>query len=209
MKNYKVVELFAIPVFKSTIDLNDEILKIVELVPLKRMKANNGFSSVNKKILLLPEFDKIKEQICNQLGFYLEHILKVKQGTSFGLQNSWVVKHQHKDWAQVHDHVNSVISGIVYLKTNPNSGDLIFHKDRMWQNIFPRSTTVEFDEFSTITASEWKFTPEVGEIYFFPSFLAHQVTENLNQEDRYSLAFNFYPRGKLGYHEDSLSELDL
>jgi ectoine hydroxylase-related dioxygenase (phytanoyl-CoA dioxygenase family) len=41
---------------------------------------------------------------------------------------------------------------------------------------------------------------------FFPSVLFHQVAKNMSGQVRHSLAFNFFPKGKLG---DYLSELEI
>ena len=209
MKNYNLVELFAIPVFRSNIDLDESTLETVKSVPLRRYDSGNGFCSIDRRILLLPEFTYIRDQIISCLQIYLGDVLKVSPNTIFELQNSWISKHSPNDISNTHDHINSTISGVLYLKTTPDSGNIVFHKERMWQNVFPRTTYVDFTEYTTVTAPTWEITPEPGELIFFPSSLAHSVTPNLSNEDRYCLAFNFYAKGPFGRYDNSICELTL
>ena len=37
-----------------------------------------------------------------------------------------------------------------------------------------------------------------GDCLIFPSHLEHEVAVSNDKQDRYSLAFNYFPKGKLG-----------
>ena len=67
---------------------------------------------------------------------------------------------------------NSTLSGILYLNTPPNSGNLLFYNPLSVNNALP-------------------ITPEEKDLILFPSYIPHSVDINLSQEDRISLAFNF------------------
>jgi ectoine hydroxylase-related dioxygenase (phytanoyl-CoA dioxygenase family) len=83
-----------------------------------------------------------------------------------------------------------------------DSGNLIFHKENSWVNIFPKVPSIEVEEYNEINSQTWIFKPKNGDIYLFPSVLSHSVEKNLNENNRYSLAFNFLPSGEFGLKED-------
>ena len=205
MASFGLTELFGIPLYKSYLNLDSSIVESLISQDFYRMDAGNGFCSINNRVL--DSHQEAKNKILQVLNHFLFSILQVKDNIDFEMQNSWVTKHSPGDWSQKHDHVNSIISGIVYLKVNNNSGSLVFHRDNMWQNIFPRSLNVGFENNSELTATDWKITPQNNEIYLFPSSLIHSVEKNTSEEDRYVLAFNVFPRGKLGTSKLNMIEI--
>jgi uncharacterized protein (TIGR02466 family) len=196
MASFGMTELFGIPLYKSYLSLDTSTIENLVKQDFCRMEAGNGFCSKDNNVL--DSQHEVKAQILKALNHLVFSILKVKDNLEFEIQNSWITKHSPGDWSHKHDHVNSILSGIVYLQVNNDSGDLVLHKDSLWQNIFPRCLNVQFDHNTSLTASEWKITPQNNEIYIFPSFLAHSVEANMGNEDRYVLAFNVFPRGQLG-----------
>lgn len=204
MENYSGIDIFGIPIYESNIQIESKYIDFVKDLEFERMPIDNGYSTTNKKILDLPELANLKEKIFEHFGQYVYQMLYVKKDTDFKLLNSWATKHKQNDWAQQHDHVNSFVSGILYLDVNPDSGKLHFHKDHMWQNIFPRSVSVPFEGFTPANCHEWVYSPKIGDIFLFPSHLQHSVTKNLSSDTRYVCAFNFYPKGnfRAGDHSD-------
>ena len=67
---------------------------------------------------------------------------------------------------------SSSLSGILYLNTPPNNGDLIICNPLNINDHFP-------------------ITPKEKDLILFPNYLPHSVDPNLSQEDRISIAFNF------------------
>jgi len=204
MTTYKGIDLFGIPVYEGKFNIHQPDVEYIKSLDFERMEIDNGYSTVNKHILELPELSKFKDNVLDHCGQYLYQMLTVKKHTKFRLLNSWATKHEPNDWAQKHDHVNSFVSGIVYLDVNNDSGNLHFHKNNIWQNIFPRSVSIDFETYNPATSSEWVYTPQVGDIFLFPSSLEHSVTVNQSKDPRYVCAFNLYPEGKFtaGNHSD-------
>ena len=62
-------------------------------------------------------------------------------------------------------------------------------------------------EWNLLNSSSWVIKPAPNEVVIFPSYLFHEVTFHGASEDRYSLAFNFFPKGPLG-KSDSLLDFD-
>ena len=128
-------------------------------------------------------------------------MLSINDRTTFYIQNSWINIHEPNDWAQEHRHANSLISGCLYLKIPKNSGKIRFIKNQSWTTVFPTSTTFDYTEINHINSEFWSFEPSEGMILLFPSHLQHSVETNLSNENRYSLAFNFYAKGTFGHDE--------
>ena len=70
--------------------------------------------------------------------------------------------HNHSGW--------SVLSGVVYLQADENSGNLFFKNEE-----------------------EFEIEPAVGKMIIFPPHLKHGVRLNKSRNERISLAFNLFP----------------
>ena len=98
------------------------------------------------------------------------------------LDNIWLNVNKNKDYNVLHDHPNSVISGIFYIKVPKNSGELIFSNENLIR-FYP----LKIKDNSQI----WKFEPKENTLYLFPSWIKHMVSSNFTNKERISLAFNF------------------
>lgn len=204
-KEITIVPLFGIPVFNSMVeDIPEETKTFLKNVEFERMFSKNGWYSADKYILNKPESKPLYDIIMSELQFYVRDLLKIKDTIKFEMTNSWVVKHDPGDWGQSHVHTNCLLSGVYYLHTNENSGRIVFRKDTNYINLFPNAVDVEFDEWTTYNSKNWAFQPKNNQVFLFPSNLLHSIDDNNSDEDRYSVAFNFFPRGNLGGKEFEL-----
>jgi len=196
------INLFPTPIYCNHIKLKKEYKDILISENYKRFEINNGYVTTNKYVLNNEKLSSLKKEIFNNLNEYLFNKLKVKKNTKFKMLNSWCIKHSTNDWSQAHYHENSFISGILYLKNYEDSGDLVFHKEGI-PNIFSNCIKIEFDEFIIDNSETFFIKPKDGDLILFPSHLKHSVTKNLNKNDRYCCAFNFFPNGKFGNIDNS------
>jgi uncharacterized protein (TIGR02466 family) len=192
-----MLNLFGTPVYINNIKINNKDKKNLINTKYERLKSNIGSVTPDSYVLNHKKNINIKKMILNSLNEYLYDYLKIKKNTKFKMLNSWIMKLGKNDWAVNHCHDNSFISGVLYLQTNENCGNLIIHRNKLL-NIFPTSVKIEFEEFNEINSEYWCIQPKEGDIIFFPSQLEHSVTKNLSEMDRYCCAFNFYPEGVFG-----------
>ncbi len=108
-----------------------------------------------------------------------------------GLDSSWFMINNYKDYNAVHTHPQSVISGVFYVKVPEKSGELEFHHpitdylDMYW----PQKNITEYNSWNSPV---WRIPVKEGKLILFPSWLKHGVQPNLNKtESRISVSFNY------------------
>jgi uncharacterized protein (TIGR02466 family) len=87
----------------------------------------------------------------------------------------------------VHDHANCLFSGVYYVQTPPNSGNLTFHDPRQ-ARVFMQPRVSGYTPY---IADSIDVEVQEGVIMIFPSWLKHGVETNLSGRDRVSLSFNY------------------
>jgi uncharacterized protein (TIGR02466 family) len=208
--DHVVMPLFPIPIYISTIELSDTFKEEIKNLDFKRIDADNGDLSIDTRLLENPIFDQIKQEILKHVELYARESLKVADHITFKIKNSWAMKHKKNDYSQPHVHTNSILSGILYIEVDKDSGNLVFQKDLNYTNLFPPAIDISVKERNIFNSKRWTFTPTVGQLFMFPSHLTHSVTTCLSDNIRYCLAFNLFPEGTLGLeHGEALAILDL
>ena len=201
-RSFKVHEFWPKPLFENTIDVKSEWIDKSKNLEYERMTSNNGDYTVDKKIL--DKFPDLKKEILKNVYLFAEKYLKVVD-TEFYFTTSWIVKHHPNDWAQAHHHTNSLLSGVYYLETEKNSGDIGFVKSDNEVDIFPLALKPNIVEYNYNTGDEIYFGVEDGLLFIFPSNLKHKVKKNESNKTRYSLAFNLFCKGNFGQKEYELN----
>ena len=77
-----------------------------------------------------------------------------------------------------HLHIGSDYSGILYLKTNKDCGNITFRDPRIHYEMLYQTPNFEVQA-------------ETGNIIIFPSWMRHEVDLNKSNDDRVGIAFNF------------------
>ena len=100
--------------------------------------------------------------------------------------NYWININKPTDFNIVHDHPNSDISGVVWIKTPEECGDIFFpHPD-----YFQKHNEIKYSKSFTKQGYSHVVIPKKGDVVLFSSCLKHGVTENCSKEERISIAFN-------------------
>ena len=64
-------------------------------------------------------------------------------------------------------------------------------------------------EYNLYNEAAREFTINKNMLIIFPSSMRHQILPNASKKDRYSIAFNIMPQGKLNYPGDSQIDLTI
>lgn len=187
-----IIPLFSTPIFLSKISsvTADELDGINDLI-------FDGKYSADKYVLEREEFASLKSKIEEAIHRYVYKSLNVAEYIEFYITNSWVVKHEKGDSAQLHRHDNSLLSGVVYIQTDETTGAIVFDTGSP-SSIFPPAIRVEYSSLNLVNSPSWAHYPFDNDILIFPSHVLHKVEENTSDKTRYSLAFNVFLRGRLG-----------
>lgn len=106
------------------------------------------------------------------------------------LLNMWININKRGDYNAEHDHPESDLSAVLWVKTPPNCGVLVFPSPRT----FTQHKLIDVLDEEIAEQTKCKhiafFPPEEGKMIVFPSDMRHHVEMNCSDEDRISIAFN-------------------
>jgi uncharacterized protein (TIGR02466 family) len=184
--------IFPTPIWSFFYNLNTDLI-IKKIYDIKssdcgRIISNvNGWQSSDFNIdqsndLYLFDFFKF---VSKNTPLFLESL--GNKNKNLVIDNYWLNVNSTNSFNKVHVHGGSFLSGVLYLQTSDNCGNLIFHRNSNEQYILSSNAT-----YSTGLCgyTSWKYTAEKNKCIIFPSWLSHEVEPNLSLEDRISIAFN-------------------
>lgn len=211
IENFSIFPLFAIPIYSSFIDNLDSEKDYLSKVEYESLGLQNGLMTENKFLLDNKELSSLKLKIQQHIDFFLKTCLHLNENYKIEIKKSWGVKHLRGDRSHKHDHKNSIFSGVLYLKCDDDSGDIVFYKESHYCNLFPTMLIPNFKDYNMINSTEWRWTPKNNQIFLFPSHLTHSVTASKSDHERICLAFNVVVHGEYGNNNglDSQGYLNL
>ena len=125
-----------------------------------------------------------------EFSLYASGVLKYTN--EFEITTSWFTMSTKGQSSNFHNHNNCMMSAVLYLQTNENSGNIIF------ENFSNSRFALHIEEYNVFNSPQWFLKPEDGLLVIFPSEVHHKIVENESDTTRYSLAFNLIPTGLLG-----------
>lgn len=205
MPQYKIHNLFPTVLYEDHIDVKPEYMEAAKEFNYERMESANGWYTRDKYVLNNNKLKELKTSIIENVERYCYGYYKVKTNAKIDILNSWINIHEPNDWGQSHIHGNSILSGVYYMNTPPESGDISFNRPMTASMPFSTMFHMDYSEINMVNCDNYKVTPSQGMLVIFPSWLQHAITRNNTKEDRYSLAFNVYFRGMIGEDEHEIS----
>ena len=170
--NFFPIEFFKINVKES---LNEELIKN-KLYSLKQNsptppQASKGGWQSHKEINFYPEFALLIKFISQFINQTFSSRCKIKEmwGSIYSI-NDYNSIHNHPSLSPSYDN-SPLWSGVYYLQTFPNSGELNLHSHANVSNY-------------------QSFPPSNKDLVLFNSSTYHSVNPNLEKEDKICIAFN-------------------
>lgn len=102
------------------------------------------------------------------------------------LLNAWACVNPPGASNALHNHPQSLLSGVYYVSAPEQSGALTFRDPREAATMFAPPVT----EQTHWTFQRIAYPPQTGRLLIFPSWLLHGVEPNLSREDRIAISFN-------------------
>jgi len=180
---------------KTKLDV-DHVAILEELKNVKYRSIENKtqtFMSKSVKILdTLTKGEQLKKNVNNcvtqlitELGYNIKH----------QLINSWSTKTPPNTEGEYHLHNNFWLSAVYYPHGNYlDNYKIQFVSDRLNFSHYD----IPINSFNSINSSTWDVEVEEGSLITFPALLVHRIKKNKSLQDRYSIAMNFLPLGKIG-----------
>jgi uncharacterized protein (TIGR02466 family) len=195
-----VHHVWPIPLYQSRLDPVDPITYAYLVNQEFSNFGDENFTHLetpNRFLLNLPKLNKLKSQIQEHIDYFVHDVIGASRNQKWEITTSWINKSFPNGYHPNHWHSNALISGVWYMKAPKDCGDIEFHKDRGHTNLWRDTFCIDFEKTTTYQ-SPVSIEPVENELLMFPSLLNHNVAQNKSKEERYSLAFNVFPRGIIG-----------
>ena len=158
-------------------------------------KNHGNYTTVNTQILDLPEFANLKKDIEAKVVEYFKQVYDPEGSVQPVITLSWLNYTEKLGFHHKHNHPNSLISGVFYINTDPNSDQIQFYDSR-------------YDPLEIVTKTQNKYNSKVwhipvksNDLILFPSQIEHGVPPVEHDFLRISLAFNVWVKGTIGTDE--------
>jgi uncharacterized protein (TIGR02466 family) len=154
--------------------------------------AEKSFSSLTTKdnLHMYEEFDSLVDLVKFQMTEYARDIIGLQED-SLELSAMWSNVRNSGSKHHAHQHPNSYLSGVLYLKVPQEEeiGNIFFVDPRQAKNMMYGNYT----KVTSMSERTWWYKPKKGVMLLFPSWLEHGTEEYIsnNTEKRISVSFNF------------------
>ena len=113
-----------------------------------------------------------------------------RDGIKIRLGNMWININKRGNSNSLHTHPGSELSGVMWIKSSPNCGNLLFDSPHMYYANRELMSFSEKFQREYNSYGEYWFVPTEGNIVIFPSYQYHSVEPSDSDEDRISISFN-------------------
>jgi uncharacterized protein (TIGR02466 family) len=173
--------------FKLNLNLNDLYQYCIKYEKNNNSNNKSGVGSFQSKDLNLnnPIINLLANSFLEHVNFISYNNYKIKN--KLYLSNFWFNINRFKDFNLEHIHPGSILSGVYYIKTPKNSGNLIFKNNNNSNFYLEQNDLIEFNTLNCVT---YFLPPQENCLHIFPSWLPHYVEPNLSEAERISFSFN-------------------
>jgi uncharacterized protein (TIGR02466 family) len=177
--------------------------KQLEFLTTQQMRENSGnLRSIDTYILDSEELSELHDDLLLIVRKYFKTVYAPADDMDVYITQSWVNVTEPNRFHHTHAHPNSFISGVFYIHGEGDADKIMFYKEP-YECIYIAPT-----EWNTYNARSWWYPATPGDVILFPSSLTHGVPSTSSNNNRMSLAFNVFLKGRLGVYSD-LTELKL
>jgi uncharacterized protein (TIGR02466 family) len=192
-----ILELFPTAVMVENIGRTYTDKEFAIFVEIQQtLKANDYGNSVSQSKTLLDDYEglaDIKLFLNDCIKKYVDEVMCPAKPLELEITQSFSQFTNKGESYVDHTHPNSILSGVIYIQTNPETDKIIFNKNQLNKqiNIFASS----YNKFNSAT---WWVPSKAGEVLIFPSSLIHGVGKVAYDGTRISLSFNTWVKGEKG-----------
>ena len=179
--------LFSTPIYEETIvdkDLTNYI-KTIQKIDNGVKKSNSGGWHSNSYTEPERDFESLWKKIETHLNIFHTHM---GMSGEVYITYMWFNINPKHTYNIPHNHPRSNYSGVYYIKTPNNCGNIHFENPNSTSGwIWPSSIVKKKNNINT---SKIVYKAQKDTLYIFPSDVLHYVGVNMSDEERISLSFN-------------------
>ena len=191
--NYKLVNLFPSSIHSLGIDnfndYKDQLIKETyqekDENPIGRKISNYGGWQSDQININHCKSETLKEIIIGSLS----RLEPLSDNISMAVEG-WKNINGPGDFNVKHNHPRSNLSGVLWIKTPKDSGNIVFESPHTFNRYQQLGMYTEEFKYNTRSYMSYYFTPKEGCMLIFPADLEHEVEKNKSSEDRISYSFN-------------------
>ena len=183
----KVDNLFPSPLYSAKLGLN---LNLLESECYKHKEKDPGVQRSNAlgwQSNLITSGGTLDDSLIHGIIQSANEFCEIIRLPPVTLDALWININSKYSYNHAHTHPGAILSGVYYIKTPDRSGNLVF--------VNPYGDVVDHsrDMFNGVCISHslYAIAPQEDEILIFPPWTQHSVEQNLSDDDRISVSFNF------------------
>ena len=166
--------------------------KEMSFIMKQKQKPNEGNkTSIDSNLLKSKTLKNLNRFIEDSFEQYAKNILRIKDNVSLNITQSWANYTQKGEFHHKHNHSNSFLSGVFYVRVEEDMDQIMFFKEGYSQ------VKLEAKSFNIHNSDSWFFTVKSNQLAIFPSSLTHMVPPT-DTEERVSISCNTFPKGIIG-----------
>ena len=183
-----IVSLFPTPLLVSEFNFRPELLEWVKKHYEHSVYHEGNSSSAGWH----SEYNLHEQQSFLQHSLliyaHIAHQMRSLSEAPFYINSMWASVNKTGDYNYSHTHLGVDFSGVLYLQTPFNCGDIVF-EDENARFRYNWKLDTEIKEENGYHDSMW-FHPTEGRCLIFPAHIRHHVEKNESETDRISIGFN-------------------
>lgn len=203
-----LLKLFPTPVYyeqNTGFEFTEEELDTLKSISIFQSSEKN--LSQDTSIFDNFSLKRIKDFCQKHLDIYTKEHCRVKE--DFYIHRSWLTIKNPKQEHYIHNHPNSILSGVFYVDANPKAGMFEMYNEDNFSFLNRRFHFVyEFEEYNEINSSIWSLEAKIGTMIIFPSWMRHGVTANQSDNDRICIGFNCFIKDYFNTHDGWVNSND-
>ena len=197
--------LFPTPIYFTNLKRSFSLKELKEVeIHKKKLSQNTGnYNTLNSYILNGKTFIPLKKELELHIKDYFNRIYSPEDNkiTPY-ITQSWLNYTDKNQYHHIHEHPNSLVSGVLYINADEKYDKIKFHNKQY--NCFK----ITPKDYNMYNSNSWWFPVKKTDLVLFPSSTTHSVENKEGDNTRVSLAFNVFVKGILGETKE-LTELIL
>ena len=150
-----------------------------------RVVSNRGGYQSNELNLRDPKLRPLISHIEQQTNLFASRYYTNK----FKLSHMWININPTGGFNKSHTHAGSMFSGVYYVTTPQDCGNLFFERPNM-ETIHCYDWSYDKTEYNSLNSPSWWMPSEEHTCYIFPAYMRHYTDPNRSESDRISISFN-------------------